>query len=241
MINLLPQLISLSTKEKSKTKIEKFLFWFKKNEDNVARKTILIFTVLFSLIFSIVKNHFIPKDMEWFPYVIIFMISYSVSFMPFLLSLFFLSNLSHKREEKNKFENKKEVLNYLQENSENQDMKEFLIKIKLIHFFNTMPESYKGYADNLFIYLNIIDNNTITPQDYEVAQEIINSNFLKFLEKERLLLEKSIDDLKLMIKKEISKKLKEEKDNLDKVNSFINDFSNDEMLFQKEKSLSSSL
>lgn len=245
MINLLPTLISLMGKPKTKTKKEKFLNWFSKHNDECLFSLWFINLIVAYFIFPFAKpivyqgNGIIPMD--FIDFCAVYFASYLPGFFSIYFGMFLLNNIIKHKKNDQVFEQQDRISNYLKDNQNNEDMKEFLIKIKLINFYHALPSSYKGYTDNLIHYLNIIDNNHITEKVFDDATQVINNHFLSFLEKERKLLEMPIENLKIMIKKHISLKLKEEKDVMEKAQSFINDFSNEKDLFQKEKSLKANL
>jgi hypothetical protein len=133
------------------------------------------------------------------------------------------------------------VFNYLENNLEEKELKEFLLKVKLIELYNQFPIA--NLAIDFEKYLSYIENDTIEDKELNNITSIIMTDFSNYIEKNKLLLEKNISELKTELIQTMANQLKQEREHNKKLNQFIANFAeNDEtFLFQKAKTLKASL
>jgi hypothetical protein len=229
---------------KPKTKREKMAYWFGQHENLYTFGGIITIIISGFILFPLIQKFIFPPDIHID--LIGCILSCIISMMPLFLIWGFggitLSQLKNESEKKYKQKYQNNVLNYLENNLEDKEIKEFLLKIKLITLHKEIINIESNFTPEFETYVSNLEDDTIDSFYLNHTTKIITKNFSNYQEKNHSLLEKSVDELKDMISKQIANQLKKERDSVQKRDQYIEKFAdNDEFLFQKAKTLKTNL
>lgn len=242
MNNILNKLSTFSPLPK--TRCEKFLHWYRNNL-NLCFTITGITTILSSfLFFPITKYYLVPigLDLDTMGNVLLHGLSTTPMVVIFCFTYIRLSSLSDQSSAKLKNDYKKEVLNYLKDYAKDNEIKEFLQKIKWVSLYNEITQTEAELTPYAKDYLALLDQDEFDNESLIQARDLIVGKLTQFLNDNMKLFQYSVDELKALFRKDLAQKLKKEREEAKQVNCFIDDFANeDESLFQNNKTLKTHL
>lgn len=246
MPKILNQLSTLSLAPK--TKKEKLFHWFYNNEIKIISRGLCIAFLVSFLMVPFVKNLIAPEllqvkpHLEGIDYADFFIGSMGICLTVWLCISALLSSWSKKSQTSLRKRYSQNLLNYLKTYQENKELEQCIIKIKLLKIYKSIPRT--NLVDNLGEYIEKIENDSITEKDLSNAEMALfdYESSTYFFEENKEFLNKTIDEIKLMINQKIANKLKVEKEKHQTVDNFVNKFTqNDEAIFKQVKTLKTSL
>jgi hypothetical protein len=244
MKKLLDKLFTLQVGPK--TGKEKLSHWFNNNE-NIYTFGGLFVIILSGLIFLPFLLTFFSvqnapnANAKMFSYALCYCLSAMPAFIVWMILGTTLNSLANQNTAIYKQKFKDNILNYLRENLHQSEVKELILKIKLVMLYQEIKKD-ESISANFEKYTTRLEIDEINDFQINQAMLIIKKSNYEYFTLHQDLFEKSIEELKMIISKHLANELKKEINNAKKRSEYIHHFAdNDENLFQNEKSLKASL